>query len=367
MRSSTSSSEPHGLLSYATRHRRAWTLALATVLTFAGCVLAGWAGWTHTSASAYLMDVVTAEDPPSDHYLAHARGGHVDHHVLYHGIDAASLEAMRRADVLLMGNSRLMFALRGDALRQYFLPRGLRAFALGFGHLEQHEVPLAIFRRFDLHPRVVIVNVDNFFGGMPSPWAQRVMREDAFDAWKVRIEATAAYRTRRVLHRVVPHVPELWLEHREFLIHRSRRDGSWFLGTRFGRGLPLMDFYEGRDALRPHNVALARAFKQTVEAAGARLIFVLVPGRDVSLTAAQMLAGELDVPLVVPRVEGLRSMDASHLTDESAARYALAFFRELDPVLDAVLGSGLPGAGRGGQVSRPPTAGSGPAAGGPET
>src|SRR5690606_36952680 len=141
-----------------------------------------------------------------------------------------------------------------------------------------------------------------------------------------------------------------WLEHREFVIHRSRRDGSWFLATRFGRGLPLMDFYEGRDTLRPHNVTLARAFKQTVEEAGARLIFVLVPGRDVSLTAAQMLAGELNVPLVVPRVEGLRSMDASHLTDESARRYALAFFRELDPVL----GSGLPGAGHGGQVSRPP-------------
>ena len=283
------------------------------------------------------MDVVTAADPPPDHYLAHDRGGHVDHHVLFHGIDAASLSAMRRADVLLMGNSRLMFALRGDSLRQYFLPRGLRAFALGFGHLEQHEFPLELFRRFELRPRVVIANVDNFFAGVPSPWARRVMRDSAFDAYKTAFEANAAYQTRRLLHRVVPHVPELWNEHREFLIHRSRQDGSWFLGTRFGRGLPLMDFYEGRDTLRDHNLALGRAFKAEVEGAGARLVFVLVPGRDVSLTAAQMLADALDVPLVVPRVDGLRSMDASHLTDESARRYALAFFRELDPVLDRIL------------------------------
>ena len=312
-------------------------LAAATMLSFAACVGAGWAGWSQTSASAYLMDIVTAEAPPPDHYLAHARGGHIDHHILYHGIDAPSLEAMRRADVLLMGNSRLMFALRGDVLRQYFLPRGLRAFALGFGHLEQHEFPLAILQRYQLRPRVVVVNVDNFFGGVPSPWSQRVRRDSAFDAWKVQVEAQAAYGTRRVLHRVVPHMPELWTEHREFLIHRSRRDGSWFLGTRFGRGLPLMDFYEGRDELRPHNLALARAFQRTVEDTGARLIFVLIPGRDVSVTSAQLLAEALNVPLVVPRVEGLRSMDASHLTDESARRYALAFFRELDPVLDAAL------------------------------
>lgn len=339
MPSSTSSSDrtPHGLSSYASRHQRAWRLSLATGLAFAVCALAGWAGWKQTSASAYLMDIVSSDDQPSDHYLAHARGGHVDHHVLYHGIDAASVEAMREADVVLMGNSRLMFALRGDILRQYFLPRGFRPFALGFGHLEQHEFPLAIFKRFTLHPRIVIANVDNFFAGVPSPWAQRVMRETRFDAFKVVIEANAAYHTRRLLHRVVPHAPELWNEHREFLIHRSRRDGSWYLATNFSRGIPLMDFYEGRDALRPHNVTLGRAFKDAVEATGARLVFVLIPGRDVSLTAAQMLADELQVPLVAPRVEGLRSMDASHLTDESAQRYALAFFRELDPVLDRLL------------------------------
>lgn len=310
---------------------------MLTICALAVCSVVGWAGWKRTPAAAYRMDIVRADDPPPDHYLAHARGGHVDHHVLYHGIDADSVAALRRADVLLVGNSRLMFALRGEAIRQYFLPRNLRPFALGFGHLEQHEFPLAIFERFDLHPQVVIANVDNFFGGVPSPWSQRVIRDRPFDAWKLRYEAEAAYHVRRTLHRVVPHVPELWLEQREFILHRSRRDGSWFVATRFGRGLPLMEFYEGRDALRPHNLELARAFKATVEEAGATLIFALIPGRDVSLTAAQMLADELGVPLVAPRVEGLRSMDASHLTDASAARYASAFFRALDPVLDEAL------------------------------
>ena len=93
----------------------------------------------------------------------------------------------------------------------------------------------------------------------------------------------------------------------------------------------------GRDVVRPHNLALARAFKEAVEAQGAQLVFVLMPGRDVSLTHAQMMADLLQVPLVAPEVEGLRTMDGSHLTDESAARYAPVFFQHLDPVLDDIL------------------------------
>ena len=96
-------------------------------------------------------------------------------------------------------------------------------------------------------------------------------------------------------------------------------------------------FYRGRDTVRPHNIELARAFKDAVEAAGGHVIFALVPGRDVSLTHAQMLADLVGVPLVAPDVADLRTMDGSHLTDESAARYASVFFQHLDPVLDELL------------------------------
>ena len=310
----------------------------AGLLAFVACVALGWAGWKLTSLRSYELDIATADPMPDDHILAHDRGGHVDHHVLLHGMDAETIDNLKQADVLLMGNSRLMFALRGDMLRQYFLPRGLRAFALGFGHQEQHAFPLAVVRRHGLRPKVVIVNVDNFFGGVTSPWAERVLGDTRFDAWKTELEANASHRVRRALHRVVPHAPDLWEAEREFVIYRSQNDGSWFIATEFGHGSRLMGFHTGRDVVRPHNIALARAFKEAVEAQGARLVFVLMPGRDVSLTHAQMLADLLHVPLVAPEVEGLRTMDGSHLTEESAAKYAPIFFQHLDPVLDDILG-----------------------------
>lgn len=319
------------------RDRRARAAIALGLVTLAACVVIGWMVWKFTDLRRHTLDVATAAEAPADHFLAHDRGGHVDHHVLLHGLDDDALENLRRADVLLMGNSRLMFALRGAALRQYFVTRGMRPFALGFGHEEQHRFPLEVMRRHSLRPKVVIANVDNFFGGVTSPWGERVLRDSAFEAWKVQAEATSSHTVRRALHRVVPHLPDMADDEREFIIYRSERDGAWFIATKFGRGARLQEFYRGRDVVRPHNLELALAFKQAVEAAGARLIFVLVPGRDVSLTHAQMLADMAKVPLVAPEVADLRTMDGSHLTDESAARWASAFFQHLDPVMDRML------------------------------
>ena len=319
------------------RDRQALIAVLVGAVAFGCCIAAGWGAWKLTSLRRFDLDIVTSAPPPPDHFLAHDRGGHVDHHVLFHGMDEEALRHLREADVLLMGNSRLMFALRGPALRQYFTARGMKPFALGFGHEEQHRFPLELMQRHGLRPKIVIANVDNFFGGVTSPWGERVLADNRFDAWKTEMEATASHTIRRAMHHVVPHVPDLWEGEREFVIYRSERNGSWFVATEFGRGARLMPFYKGRDAIRPHNLQLARSFKEAVEAAGARLVFVLVPGRDVSLTHAQALADAVSVPLVAPEVPDLRTMDGSHLTDDSAARYAPVFFQQLDPVLDDLL------------------------------
>lgn len=319
------------------RDRTAVRAILLGLATLACCVLAGWGLWKFTTLRRFDLDIATARPAPPDHYLAHDRGGHVDHHVLLHGLDEDALRHLRAADVLLMGNSRLMFALRGDALRRYFTARGLRPFALGFGHEEQHRFPQEVMTRHGLRPKVVLVNADNFFGGVTSAWGERVLADTTFDAYKTAFEANASHALRRALHRVVPHLPDIVAGEREFVIYRAERDGTWFIATEFGEGSRMRSFYQGRDIVRPHNLELARAFKEAVEAAGARLVFVLVPAPDVSLSHARQLADMIDVPLVAPEVDGLRTMDGSHLTDESAERYAAVFFQHLDPVLDAIL------------------------------
>ncbi len=138
------------------------------------------------------------------YYLAHDRGGQVDHHVLYHGTDGLAMERLKAAQVLFLGNSRLMFALDRGALRQFFDELGLTYYVLGFGHTEQDDFPARIIAKYDLRPEVVVVNADGFFWDGQSEWAAKTIEESAFDAWKLQFESEAAHRLRRAIHRVVP-------------------------------------------------------------------------------------------------------------------------------------------------------------------
>lgn len=324
-------------------------------LTLAGATWAVHAAWTRTSLSRFRMEIVEAPQPAADdsYYVAHDRGGHVDHHVLYHGVDATSHERLTSADVLLLGNSRLMFALDRPALRGFFPRVGLSYFMLGFGHNETNEFPQALIARFDLHPRLVIVNADRFFVADQSAWADRVREESWFDAWKRYRETEVSHAVRRAVHRVVPHVPDIASRQREFITYRSRLDGSWWVANQF-QG--LAGWFDGTidgefNEIRDVEWEAAAAFKRMLDARGTALVLTLVPSPRASRARALRMAEHLGVPLVSPRLPDLTTVDGSHLTRESADRFAEAFFAGLEPVLDDLglvraAADGAPRAGR---------------------
>jgi hypothetical protein len=285
--------------------------------------------------AAPAADIVAHRDPPSwgEFYLAHDRGGHVDHHVLYHGIDATARENMREADVLFLGNSRLMFALEPTVMREFFRGVGLDYYVLGFGHEEQDEFPLQIIRDHDLRPSVVVVNADGFFASEQSDWAAQVIEESDFDAWKVQLEAEVAHRVRRVLHRVVPHYVDLRRGQREVVLYRSSEDGTWLVANDFGEGVRFYWPGEDADAPSPEALRAAAAFKRELDARGARLVLSLIPGPEVSLSRAQALAAHLAVPLIVPDAREVRTIDNSHLSHESAVRVVESLLARLTPYL----------------------------------
>lgn len=306
------------------------------VLSFVALGAATHAWWVSGRHGLRPMDISDASPPAAraSYYLASDKGGHVDHHVLYHGTDAGATANLRGSDVLLLGSSRLLFALTRQDLRSFFPRHGLTYYMLAFGHREHDDFPLAIIRRFDLRPRLVIVNADRFFVGDRSDWADRVVGDAYFDAWKLSFEAEAAHAVRRVLHDWWPHLPDALRGTREFIAYRSREDGTWVVATSFaGLGAPMAP--ASTDAADPDTTWLqhARAFKAEIEARGGRLVLCQVPAPNASPASARWLAEQLGVPLVAPRLDGLSTVDGSHLSRESAARFAEAFFRDLDPVV----------------------------------
>lgn len=320
MRSSTSSSKSR----LRTRQQSACmgmaagTLVLLTMLSRV------------TAPSARELDIVTHVPPPDrSYYLAHDRGGHVDHHVLYHGIDRTAMDYLKAAQVLFLGNSRLMFGLDPTALRRVFAELGLTYYVLGFGHEEQDDFPARILERHDLRPSWVVVNVDGFFWDGHSDWAAKTMEESSFDAWKLQWEAEIAHGVRRRVHALVPQYVDLFSRQREFVIYRSRTDGTWFVATQFGEGARFDWPSEDRHSPSARSLQAAESFKREVETRGARLILFLVPAPHVSTQRAQELAAHLGVPLVMPSVSDLTSIDGSHLSAGSSRRFSDVFLNEL--------------------------------------
>lgn len=290
-------------------------------------------GLSHRAPSITLA----APSPADDLYLAADRGGHVDHHVHYFGLDEAAIAALRKAEVLFLGNSRLMFALRPDTLDPFFAQRKLDYYVMGFGFREGDRFPLEILRRFDIRPRLVVVNADGFFGKELSAWATNVIDDTHFDAVKYQHENEATHAVRRFVHQMVPN----WLdfferpgvdEGQEFITYRSRSNGTWQPSPwpAQGRTVPV---YTPDAKAAPWTLDAARAFKQELQERGSDLVLTFVPTPTPDTREAADVADELDVPLAVPLVEGLTSYDDSHLTEDSATIWTERFLQVLSPYL----------------------------------
>ena len=286
--------------------------------------------------------------PDGDHYLANDVAGHVDHHVIYFGIDDEVVANLRAAEVLFLGNSRLMFALRPGVLRPFFDDDAVPYYVMGFGFREADRFPLAIMRALDLRPRLVVVNVDGFFGGGLSPWAEAVIRDTPWAARKLQLEAEVAHDARRVVHQLVPNWLRLFSQpglglRRTFIAYRSRVDGTWDISpwadgtTAFAAGS-----LEG-SPLGRGEVAAARAFKAELDARGSTLVLTHVPTPEpMPGGGPARFAALLDVPLVTPEVPALTSPDHSHLSEGSAHDWSRAFVQALAPLEQA---SRTPGPG----------------------
>ena len=281
---------------------------------------------------------VAGRPPGPDYYLAHDRGGHLDHHVLYHGIDAEALARLKQADILFVGTSRMMFAIRSRVVTPWAVAHGVTYYALGFGHRDGDEWVLEIIRKHDLRPKLVVVNVDGFFGRARSEWAERVRKDSTFGARKAQLEGEWGHEARRAIHRVMPNWIDLYGRPgfpfgNEFIAYRSRENGTWVISPWPAATMdaPAADY--ATEAVGPRIGDPARAFKAEMDRRGARMVLTHVPTPDATGGNPVAIGELLGVPVVGMDVDGLTSHDGSHLSEESAVFWSRRLVQDLRPHL----------------------------------
>jgi len=308
------------------------TLSLLVGLTFgAWLTLPGFAG--------RVRNISVAQRPPDpSYYLAHDRGGHLDHDVLFHGTDAEAIANLKNADILFVGTSRMMFALRSRVLTPWAAAHGVSYYAFGFGYREGDEWALELIRKHDLRPRLVVVNVDGFFGRALSPGAVRTKRDSAFGARKRVAEGELSHEARRYVHQVIPNWIDLYGRPgfpfgNEFIAYRSRRDGIWAISPWPDSSGPAASVDYVNEPVGPRIGDAARRFKAELDARGSRMVVTYVPTPDDSGGNPVAIGALLGVPVVGMGVDGLTSHDGSHLSEESAVFWSRRLVDDLTPHL----------------------------------
>ncbi len=306
---------------------------VAALLAFAACALLGELAYTPERGwhGELRHPIPTAE---AEYIVGEAYTGHSDaYYVHFHGLGSA-IDNARRADVLLLGNSRVEFAFRAPELRTFTQRTGLKVYNLAYGAGDGLPMALQTLERHDLRPRFAVVNDDAFFRPTMSSYAKDTTEAGAWQAHVRVTEHRASWALRRQLHGLLPRWDLGLLRGATPLVsYRSMLDGAFVmeafpqdlrpLRTRDRPDAPIPPgFAQRNQAALARHTAVAGRFRDFLAARGTKLVLTVVPREGAAYTPTRVVAQRLGVPFVAPPTTKLHTIDGSHLDADSARRWA---------------------------------------------
>jgi hypothetical protein len=262
----------------------------------------------------------------SDKYLAYcgANGyGDYEHGAFWFGLEPRADTAAASADVLFLGNSRLLFAFSTEATAQWFSSALARYYLLGFMAYENSIFARALLHKLKPRAKVYVINVDDFFEPSERPIAKTLLHDGAA---RPRYEAK---RSVQVFHQAICTTLAKICGH-GVVVFRSRQTGAWYM--------PPTDRFKGLERLVSYNeqihahaveeaIAIGQIFLSELPVKPECVILTVVPTVGTKLSVANAIASGLGKPLVVPEhLDGLQTREGEHLDDASAERWSEAFF-----------------------------------------
>lgn len=263
-----------------------------------------------------------------DWYLAycHADGyGDYEHGVFGFDLESAGTIAAG-ATTLFLGSSRMQHALSTKTMASWFSSAALTYYLMGFGYTENVVFAREVLRRIKPQARVYIINVDGFFEETETPPA-RIVLQDSTARIRYAVKGTWQF-----FHRgICQAFPSICGNN--YVIFRSRSTGDYRVWGRNRARSPAAVSYDPAvdNAEADSEIAVAKAFLQSLPVKNSCVILTMVPTVKTKLVKAKAIAAALDMDLVAPHLEGLRTYDGSHLDNASAEQWSRAFLDTAAP------------------------------------
>jgi hypothetical protein len=303
------------------------------LLAYLAIVTLGLAAGLMLSLRGTGLFACQAGDYAANRYLTYCGTSHYgdyDHGAFWFGLEPTAQQRAANADVLVLGNSRIQMALSSRATDEWFSSISRSYFLLGFMYDEPMTFSGEILDRLKPKARFYVINLDHFFRAARSEPAQFIASDG---------EALSQYQAKRrwqaVHRRVCGKIPAL-----------CGKTEAWFRSTDTGafviRNHELMPAkvkdetnLDERD-LRDQ-VAVAGPFLAGLGVPRNCIVFTVAPYSETPVAAAAAISTALGIPLVMPRLDGLATLDGSHLDAANAERWSAEFLRLAGPQLKGCL------------------------------
>jgi hypothetical protein len=271
------------------------------------------------------------EAPGKDWYLSYYqtdKAFSLDHDRLYYNMGGA-IERARDADILILGHSMTVFGFDWRRLERFAEQRDVRIFHLGFLSEISREFSLQLIRRYDLKPKIVIVNLDYqgrpaFLADSMTPYARRVISEGFL---------------KRTLSACLTDKMRWWLgnDHPEAIsrvIYRSVRHGGSFVDHWAGYLADHPPFQSRNTDCQAATVQEAsQALKWSLELQqrGSEIVLTTVPSRNTCLKATADIAKQIHASFIAVDGRGMTSFDDGyHLDRQGAALFTDRFLQAFE-------------------------------------
>ena len=305
-----------------------WALYIGVVLLAA---LASYAYWLKTRS----IFACQAQGYTADRFLAYCGGGNYtdfEHGAFYFNLEPSALDHAAKADVLVIGNSRLQIALSNDVSADWFKSASAPYYLLGFSYNENMNFTEKLLRRINPRASVLIINVDDFFDRRETAAANAILRDpDAQSRYSWKHFSQGLHR------RICGTVPALC--GKKYVIFRSRENGAYY---RIPHEEPVFPqnavSYDRKVDQAEVKDSTARAVEFLKEFGKGRCVILTdtpYPGTNIGDAAA--IAAGVGLPLISPELDGLNTSDGYHLDGPSAERWSKAFFEAAGPEIRSCL------------------------------
>ena len=253
---------------------------------------------------------------------------------IYYGLERGISDAIKNAQVIFLGSSKLQNAFSTEATAAYFAKQNVRFYVLGFTKSDLHIV-LPTLKRKQASPNLLIVNADPFF--IDAQMRPNVVMGGLRTYWRLAKWAGL----QRLQRAICPSFPS-FCSPPDRTIYRSANTGQWrWQGSYYPeQSIPFNELLQHEFLENEFKTAVDRgeAFLGEMNIIRDCIVFTGIPNNEQDASAiATRLAQRLGTHLILPKVEPLWLLDDAHLNFDTAERWSTAFLSELTPVLQRCL------------------------------